>query len=95
MANRYFKRQGSEVVERISDSRTASPNLWWSPEQMTIHGFTEVTNPNVVAEEDQKKKDSDEKEALIQAKIREQAITALKAEGKIDQSGNIKKKKPQ
>lgn len=41
MTNRYFKRSGSEAIEKISDSRTASPNLWWTPEQMTAHGFTE------------------------------------------------------
>jgi len=41
MADRYFKRNGSESVEKLSDSRTASPNLWWSAEQMTEHGFTE------------------------------------------------------
>lgn len=31
-----------------------------------------------------------EKESLIQAKIREQAITALKVEGKLDENGKIK-----
>lgn len=38
---RFFKRQGSETVERISEERTGNPNIWWTPEQMTAHGFTE------------------------------------------------------
>lgn len=38
---RFFKRQGSETIERISEERTGKPNIWWSPEQMTTHGFTE------------------------------------------------------
>lgn len=38
---RFFKRQGSEVIERISEERTGKPNIWWSPEQMTAHGFAE------------------------------------------------------
>lgn len=38
---RYFQRQGSLEVEVISEERTASPNIWWSAEQMKAHGFTE------------------------------------------------------
>lgn len=38
---RFFKRTGSETVEIMSEERTASPNVWWSIEQMRSHGFTE------------------------------------------------------
>jgi len=86
---RFFKRTGSEVVEIISEERTASPNIWWSPEQLTIHGFKEVSSLEKQAEIDV----TAEKEKLISAKIREQAISALKTEGKLDQSGEIPKKK--
>jgi hypothetical protein len=41
---RYFKRQGSEVIERMSTSRTATPNAMWSDEQLAAHGFTVVEN---------------------------------------------------
>jgi hypothetical protein len=39
-------------------------------------------------------KEEAEKETLIQAKIREQAITALKVEGKLDKDGLIARVKP-
>ena len=86
----YFKRQGSEVVEKVSEDRTASPNIWWSIEQMKIHGFTEC-QPDPVAL--QKERDEADAEALIQAKMRDLAVTSLKAEGKLDQSGKITKEK--
>lgn len=38
---KFFKRQGSETTERMSEERTGKPNIWWSPEQLTAHGFTE------------------------------------------------------
>lgn len=38
---RYFQRKGSLEVEVISEDRTASPNIWWSAEQMRDHGFIE------------------------------------------------------
>lgn len=38
---RFFRRQGSETIEQISEERTGKPNIWWTPEQMTAHGFTE------------------------------------------------------
>ena len=88
---RYFKRTGSEVVEIISEERTASPNIWWPPEQMTIHGFTEVKVQSVIDAEDKKAKDAKDAEALIAAKTRELAISALKAEGKLGQEGKVKK----
>jgi hypothetical protein len=88
--DRYFKRQGSEVIEKISDSRTASPNLWWTPEQMTIHGFTECKADPVAV---QKEKDEADAEALIQAKMRDLAVASLKSEGKLDQAGKIAKVK--
>lgn len=45
---RFFKKQGSETIERISEERTGKPNIWWSPEQMTAHGFTEC-HPDAAA----------------------------------------------
>jgi hypothetical protein len=39
---RYFKRAGSEVIERMSSDRTAIPNTQWKEAQLTLHGFTEV-----------------------------------------------------
>lgn len=40
---RYFQRKGSLEVEVISEDRTASPNIWWSAEQMRDHGFMECS----------------------------------------------------
>lgn len=38
---KFFKRAGSELIERMSEERTGKPNIWWSPEQLTSHGFVE------------------------------------------------------
>lgn len=38
---RFFKRTGSATIEQMSEDRTGKPNIWWSIEQMTAHGFTE------------------------------------------------------
>lgn len=48
MTNRYFKRQGSDVVEKMSESRTAIPNTMWPKEQLQLHGFTEC-EPDALA----------------------------------------------
>jgi len=86
---RYFQRKGSTKVEVISESRTAAPNIWWPAEQMQLHGFTECP-PDAEA---LKVEDEKEVEVLIAAKQRELAIAALRAEGKIDTSGKLKKEK--
>jgi hypothetical protein len=80
---RYFKRAGSDEVEVMSESRTASPNTRWPAEQLAKHGFTEVPEPKEIAEEA-------EKERLIAEKQRDLAISALKAEGKLDSQGKVK-----
>jgi hypothetical protein len=53
-----------------------------------------IKNYDILAGDAEKSaQESIEKEALIQAKIREQAITALKVEGKLDKDGLIAKVK--
>ena len=85
---RFFQRQGSLEVEVISEKRTDSPNIWWSNEQMRAHGFSECPgDPETIKAE----ADAKELEELIKSKTRELAITALKAEGKLNQEGKVKK----
>jgi hypothetical protein len=53
--------------------------------------WPQIEAERIAAEETAK--EESEKESLIQAKIREQAITALKVEGKLDKDGKIAKVK--
>ena len=85
---RYFQRQGSTKVEVISEDRTASPNIWWPTEQMRIHGFSECPGGAKAIELE----DAKAVEDMIEKKTRELAISELKKEGKLDQSGKIPKK---
>lgn len=89
---KFFKRKGSETIERMSEDRTGSPNIWWPPEQLTAHGFTEATEAEQQIES-QKITDKIETEKLIAEKTRVLAIDALKKDGKLDASGVIAKPK--
>ena len=80
---RFFQRQGSLEVEVLSEKRTDSPNIWWSNEQMRAHGFSECPGGAKEAElEDEKAV-----ELMIAQKTRELAVSALKAEGKLNGHG--------
>lgn len=85
---RFFQRQGSLEVEVISEERTASPNIWWSNEQMRAHGFSECPGGAKAVEIE----DAKAVEDMIAKRTRELAISELKKEGKLDQSGKIPKK---
>lgn len=67
----------------LTDDRTASPNNKWKAEQLSIHGYELVADPVV------EKTDEQKKEELIESKKRELAVTALKAEGKLDGEGKL------
>jgi hypothetical protein len=67
-----------------------------TPEQINEEfkgDFKDITTERKAKEEVNKiiVKENAEKEALIQAKIREQAISELKKEGKLDNDGNVVK----
>jgi hypothetical protein len=70
----------------LSSDRTASPNTAWKAEQLAIHNITLVADPVVVPPE---KTDEQKKDELIAAKTRELAVTALKGDGLLDDSGQI------
>ena len=89
---RFFKRAGSDVVERMSEERTGKPNVWWSNEQLAAHGFREATNMEQKAEYARLGQEA-EREKLIAEKTKDLAVAALKAEGKLDETGKIKKEK--
>jgi len=53
-----------------------------------------IVDPNkqsILAKEEAERSDNQTTESLIQSKMRELAITALKAEGKLDKDGKAKK----
>lgn len=82
----YVKKINGQIVGGpwpLSDDRTMTPNSRWKAEQLALHGFEIVPDPvSTISVED-----------LIVAKTRELAITALKAEGKLDGNGKIVKEK--
>ena len=82
----YVKKVNGVIVAGpfpLTDDRTKAPNSKWKLDQMNKHGFSFVEDP--VKEQT--------KEELIIAKTRELAVEALKKEGKLDASGNMKKEK--
>lgn len=82
----YVKKVNGQLVGGpwpLTDDRTASPNSKWKAEQLALHGFELVPDPVVEPTVDE----------LIAAKTKELAVNALKAEGKLDASGKIKKEK--
>jgi len=92
-----FQLHGLEVVFFDPEKNTkpeGSPNEspYDTPENRAIVADV-IKNYDILAGDVEKSAKADkEREALIQAKIREQAIVALKAEGKLTADGKIVKK---
>lgn len=65
----------------LTDDRTASPNSKWKPEQLAIHGYELVADPE----------SEPTVEDLIATKTRELAVEALKKDGKLTSDGKVAK----